>query len=656
MRWWKRRDGARTEQGGGWMRRLARDRAGNTLALMAAVTIPLAALTGSAVDMARLYVVKVRLQQACDAGALAGRKFMTDSNSSVLDAAAATQARTFFANNFSSGYMGTPAFDANTNPYPFTPSKTSDNQVAGTATVAVPMTLMKMFGTASETLTVNCQARYDVADTDVIFVLDTTGSMACLPQDSDTACSNYVGAAGNNTYTRPSDSSAVYGYAGTTGYSVPEKSGSRIEALRQAVLGFFDTFATNADPSTHVRYGFVTYTSAVNVGGALRAINPSYIVGGGGSGTANYQSRQVTADYTISSSNQTVSMNQATCQAQAPVRTPAAALTYTSSSTATYVSYSYSGSTCTKTTSTLGPRYTYGQYGWDVAQYVAGNAVTDPTRVDGSTTRWIGCVEERIDASSAGQSSFSVGSLPADINPDLVPTNDATRWRPMWPDVEYGRNLNYSGSWGYYYDPGSMTTNGDSGTYWSYGDDTPMKQGYSVCGKPARRLTVMGRSDVYNYLYANDFVPVGGTYHDTGMIWGTRMLSPTGLFAADTAAWAGRNAPNRVIVFLTDGDMAPSLRSYSMYGVESMDRRVTGGTGQYGNIVALHNARFLAACSAAKARNISVWTVEIDTAASSTMKSCASSTSQALYSTSGTGLSDAFKSIAQQIARLRISQ
>ena len=64
-----------------FMSALARDVRGNTLAMMAAALIPMSALAGSAVDVARLYVVKVRLQQACDAGALAGRKFMADTAS-----------------------------------------------------------------------------------------------------------------------------------------------------------------------------------------------------------------------------------------------------------------------------------------------------------------------------------------------------------------------------------------------------------------------------------------------------------------------------------------------------------------------------------------------------------------------------------------------
>lgn len=70
--------------------RLRRDKRGNTLAIMAIALIPIAALAGSGVDMARLYVIKVRLQQACDAGVLAGRKFMTDTSGTTLDSNAAT--------------------------------------------------------------------------------------------------------------------------------------------------------------------------------------------------------------------------------------------------------------------------------------------------------------------------------------------------------------------------------------------------------------------------------------------------------------------------------------------------------------------------------------------------------------------------------------
>jgi len=64
------------ERNGALLRRLAHNTSGNVLAIMAAAFVPLAGLIGGGVDMTRIYITKTRLQQACDAGALAGRKVM----------------------------------------------------------------------------------------------------------------------------------------------------------------------------------------------------------------------------------------------------------------------------------------------------------------------------------------------------------------------------------------------------------------------------------------------------------------------------------------------------------------------------------------------------------------------------------------------------
>jgi len=87
----------------GFLSRLRRDVRGNTLAFMAALLVPLAALSGSAIDVARMYAVKTRLQQACDAGALAGRKSMTSAGD--LDTSATGPAQSFFKNNFQNGWF-----------------------------------------------------------------------------------------------------------------------------------------------------------------------------------------------------------------------------------------------------------------------------------------------------------------------------------------------------------------------------------------------------------------------------------------------------------------------------------------------------------------------------------------------------------------------
>lgn len=624
----------------GFLMRLVRDRRGNTLAMMAAFLVPLLGLAGSAVDVARLYVVKARLQQACDAGVLAGRKFMTSTNS-TLDPVAVTQAKNFFANNFKTGWMGSTGLA-------FSPTKTGDSQVAGTASATVPMTLMKIFYMPDKTIAVNCQARYDVADTDVMFVLDTTGSMACLSGGADTC------GTGTYSYTRPSGG-GVAGYAGSTAYAVKElfsngSNVSRIEALRKAVLSFYDAFDANADPATNVRYGFVPYSSIVNAGQAILGVSPSYIVGSGGSSDQPwYQSRQVVDDYVSSTSDSTPNNRSKTACTGSTVRNPSTPLTYNSSGSATNTYYYWkttggffnSSSYCVQRVDTLGPRWEYKRLRQDVSSLVNGaSSMTDPTAVDGSKTQWLGCVETPVD--NPGQTTFLTNSLPSELDPDVKPSG-ANRWWPQMQDIEYWRTA------------ATDYTNGDDNNYRpSLGSTALVQTGYSACGKPVKRLGVMERKDVYNYLYATDFVPQGGTYHDTGMIWGSRLISPTGPWASDTATWPARNPPNRVIVFLTDGVMSPNSNSYSMYGYEDYDKRVANG--DTNNLTNYHNSRFLAACAAAKARNVDIWTVAIASSTSTPLQTCATTTNQALYTPTGDGLSAAFTSIAQHLAMLRITK
>lgn len=577
-------------QTGRFLNRLRKDTRANVLVMTAAMLMPIITFGGCAVDSARLYFVKMRLQQACDAGVLAGRKFMS-STGSTLDQTATTQAVAFFNNNFRTGWYGATGVT-------FTPTKTSDGQVSGSAVATVPMTLMAIIGVPSQQLSIACEARFDVADTDIIFVLDTTGSMACLPADSDTTCNNYVGAAGAITYTRPADGSAsgnssVAGYPGSTAYYVPEKSGSRMAALRAAVLNFYDTLAASADPTTHIRYGFVTYTSTVNAGKAIMQASPAYMVGGTGSANKswNYEAR-----YQTGTSNGT-------------------------------------------------PTWRYQQLSFDVSNLVTKASATDPTDASGGATAWTGCIEER--ATTAGISSFNQSSLPADLDPDAAPSSDInSQWKPMWPETFYARN-NYTST-------ATANSTGDSSSHPNIGTAAYMKAGYVTCGKPVARLKTMTRTDVSAYVNATDFRAIGGTYHDIGMIWGTRLLSPSGIFASDTAAWPNRNAPNRVIVFLTDGDMSPNTAIYGAYGNEYYDRRVSNG--DFTNLKSFHNARFLAECAAAKGRNISVWTVSIASAATTEMKSCATTATQALATTDGTGLANAFAAIAKQVAMLRITR
>ncbi len=598
------------------MRSLILDRGGNTLAIMAAALIPLSAMAGSAVDMARMYVVKVRLQQACDAGVLAGRKFMTLDSGSSLGTTATTRAQAFFDNNFKVGWYGTSA------PTPrFVASRTSDNQVSGVATITLPMTVMKMFGKPDVVMSTTCMARFDVADVDTMFVLDTTGSMTCAADES-------VCTMTSETYTR-SD--------GTTGYSYAEKSSSKIKALRSAVLAYFDTLKSSADAATKLRFGFVTYASTVNAGAAIPAafmVSPQWA----------YQSRRAIGDandgraYTSTGTG----FSKSSCQDYDNQRNPqtgwdanSRAILYSNPSWS-----SRNGGTCSVTTQSLRPLWRYDDWNTDVGGFLAGNSVQDPSKVVTAMTRWAGCIEERV--TTPGVTSFDQANLPADLDPDRVPTDNATRWRPMWPESIYIRSN--AGS-------ASQDTASDLN---AIGSASNQQGGFAACGKPVQRLAALDRTAVSNYVNAVDFRAIGGTYHDVGMIWGTRLLSPTGVFAQDTAAWPNRNAPNRNIIFMTDGAMAPNESIYGMYGLEWSDQRVSGG--DFDNLTAYHNARFLAECDAAKARNITVWVVAFGQTINDELRDCASTPDRAFFASDNATLTTQFQSIARRIAMLRLSQ
>jgi Flp pilus assembly protein TadG len=253
-------------------RRLARDVAGNTLAMMAISLIPISAMIGSGVDMSRAYLVKSRLQQACDAGALAGRRAMTGP---TLDSNAETQARNLFNFNFPTGTMQT------TNLI-FTPTNTVDEngspsgQVTATASVTVPTTIMKMFGKQTITLDVECDAKLEVTNTDIMFVLDVTGSMNCP-----------VGV--------PNDCGLV------------EQTSSKLSALRTAVVNFYTTVNTAMTTDARLRIGFVPYSTTVNVGYLLPS---SYLVD---ADHALYQSRErVLVDTSTSTSSGSWPANNST--------------------------------------------------------------------------------------------------------------------------------------------------------------------------------------------------------------------------------------------------------------------------------------------------------------------------------------------------------
>jgi hypothetical protein len=626
---------------GTFLQRLRRDTRGNTLAIMAAAMVPLMGFTGSAIDMARMYVVKTRLQQACDAGVLAGRKAMTDTQvGTQLDTTAKAQADTFFANNFQTGWY-------NTKTVSFTPIKSIDgddstvaNAVRGEAKATVPMAVMGFFGMPDRELIVTCQARFDLADSDIMFVLDTTGSMGCVPSAAATC------GGASTLYTRGD---------GTQGYYAAEATGSKMQGLRDSVMLFDETMRANADATTNFRYGFVTYSSSVNVG---KLIPPQYLQ----STTHDYQSRRVIGDYNFGNSTTVTQtgVGQPHCiNKREPAKGYELTGAYYSAKNYTNASWATgSGGSCTYTVQVVRALWRYEKLSYDISGYAAGNAVAVPGRLDGLTSKWRGCIEE-VDTSA--NSSFNVESLPNDLDPDFKPSADNNKWRPMWPEATWLRAdaNNYSERRDdQVNEDAALTPNNltnDPQDFSFRANKGLDSAGYAACGKEALPLRKMTRQEVSNYVNHVDFKPFGGTYHDAGMIWGARMLSPDGVFAADTAPWPGRNEPSRSIVFMTDGNMAPNDRISGLYGPERTTNKITSGS--YSTLTARHNARFRVVCDAAKRKGITIYVVAFGAGVtmSDDLTYCASP-GQAFPASDTAALRDAFATIAKRVASLRITQ
>lgn len=648
---------------GAFARRLAADIKGNTLAMAAAAVIPLAGLVGSGIDMSRAYMAHSRLQLACDAAALAGRRAMTGG---TVDAAVRAEALKFFRFNFPTGENGsTPPFGVAS----FVPTITDgqNSAIAISASTSVPTTLMSMFGYSAIPISTNCSARLDYRNTDIVLVLDITGSM------------NWD-AAGNN---------------------VNGGSTSRIAALRTAVLALYDTLApiqTQLESvGLRIRYGIVPYSSGVNVGDAIRAVNPDYLVSSWSyqSRVANFntQNTVTTTSYEYEDDIETYpsAISRSRCRdygdnksfsgfSPSPTSGPDGERYTFSRGTWGGVNVdSASGSgdkICTRikttrttiTTTTWDGTYkftdwTYQPVTYNVSNFRNGSTIRLATNTSSnmqsrtvsapgtftleqlatmgfSTTdhSFTGCIEERDTVSTINASSTLArpsGAHDLDIN--TVPSSDATRWRPQFAAISHARNSTGSSN-----PTAALTTSSNLST------------ASVACPTAARILQAWTRSALSTYL--NSLTPAGNTYHDFGMIWGARMASPSGIFAATNPSTFAGYGVDRYLIFMTDGELNTNASNYGLYGIEYIDRRVTGGYTNQSNQDARHEKRMSIACQEAKATVNSVWVIVFASTMSTPLRDCASSPQQASVANDSAALIAKFEEIGRNIGALRLSQ
>ena len=153
--------------------------------------------------------------------------------------------------------------------------------------------------------------------------------------------------------------------------------------------------------------------------------------------------------------------------------------------------------------------------------------------------------------------------------------------------------------------------------------------------------------------YVDSLVAAGSTYHDIGMIWGGRLLSPTGIFASENADVNSRPTM-RHLIFLTDGETAPSNFSYGTYGIEPLSQRRWNSGSSFSLTQTVEN-RFTYACNAVKNKNITVWVVGFGTSVTPMLKNCAGS-GHWFQANNASDLGAAFRTIATAIGDLRITK
>lgn len=619
MRFWGK---ATAQQAGTWLGRLRRDTRGNTLAILAATIIPMAGMVGGGLDASRMYITKTRLQHACDSGALAGRRQMGGGNWGSDDSTAANR---FFDANYVTGSFGTDTLTRT-----FTENA---GKVSGLASARVPMTLMKVLGFTTETITVRCEAEMRLPNTDVMFVLDNTGSM-------DTV--------------------------------IPGGSGTRLQGLKVAVKCFYqivaqldisDVNCTTGEPSggtsdqVQIRFGFMPYSSNVNVG---KLLSPNWFAN-----SHTYQSRTRDGNNSAWSSwmqyNYTYPDGYGNCTF---ANTSTNEMRYPNKGLHLNGQY---GTICRWEYRYYGPQWNYGQKTINVGLLKSGTSWNNtysfdlPIDNDGSsrTITWNGCIEE----ASTPQNTTNFDPIPTnahDLNIDLIPSqgNAATLWKPSLQQLIFYRNV--------LTDTDQATRSNDQIT----ANNFTTSLGYA-CPREARKLQEWASPGDFRD-YVNSLTPAGNTYHDIGLIWGARFMSPNGIFAGENATAASGGQIQRHLIFMTDGDSTSSPCDYNAYGIPWYDRRQTTDVGVANDCASNRQAlidqidlRLIALCKAVKNKGITLWVISyggsVDAANEARLEQC-SSPANAVTAThyfkadNAAALQTSFAAIANNISQLRLTQ
>jgi len=150
-----------------WLHRFAQQTRGNVTLIFALSILTLVVATGGAIDVSRSFTAKAQLQDAADAGVLRGA--LTYSQGLT---AAQTAANAAFLSDLGTANMSGLTYSLG--------AATSGNitQMTYTASATVQPYFLGLVGISSQTIRATSTAQSQVNPFELVFVLDTTGSMA----------------------------------------------------------------------------------------------------------------------------------------------------------------------------------------------------------------------------------------------------------------------------------------------------------------------------------------------------------------------------------------------------------------------------------------------------------------------------------------------
>ena len=602
------------------------------MALVAAALFPLLGLIGGGIDIGRGYLSQSRLQQACDSGVLAARKRLGTevAVSGVVPEGAVAAGQRFFNLNFRNGAYGTEDRS-------FEMTLEDDYSISGRATVDVPTTLMAIFGFGEMPVTVECQAQLNMSNMDVMMVLDTTGSMAM---------------------TNPGDTQP------------------KIAVLRDTIRSFYAQIEANRSANARVRYGFVPYSSNVNVGYLLRSgwmVDEMTIQ----ARVADEKSKKSVATPVSGTATSLAPTTSSTCPPSdvdwvdlSIEDLPTGQKGQSLLNGTEYVCEADPSTGLFAVTGTVYQDYVIDWFvpkgnsaGWqyealtmDVSAFngssdqslifdgQAGLPTEARAEIDplGLISQFRGCIMERKTFEIADYGNVDL-TRALDLDIDLVPdpSDPATQWQPLLSEIHLVKTKQAKKI------TSLDTLLADIDTYLA----SSQLLAQPPCPAKARKLSVMTAAQIS--AYADSLQPVGNTYHDIGMIWGGRLLSPTGLFAGENADLPAQPT-SRHLIFLTDGETATAPFNYATYGLESVEER-RWKTKSPLSLNQTVEHRFAFACEEVKKKNITVWVISFGTAANPVMQDCAGA-NRYFVADDGQQLEEAFATIAKRMGELRVTR